>query len=279
MSEQAQQHSQVIRGLIEESARALGYSPESIAEKLAKHDRGTADHGDDLLALDTLAEILPEAHDLHNYLVVHRAQFGPYPDLEACFRMLAALEHRLRKLRPGVARVPHLIGESASTSQLDMVAERKVAAWRREGKRIVLTNGCFDLLHAGHVWLLRGAKSAVAQRCGGDSADLKLIVAINSDESVRALKGPSRPLNCEDDRCAVVSGVQGVDYAFIFRTERTTQIIRTLRPDFLVKSGEWASGLHPEESAACDEAKTQVVLLEPLEGYSTTGLMGRIAER
>jgi bifunctional ADP-heptose synthase (sugar kinase/adenylyltransferase) len=103
-------------------------------------------------------------------------------------------------------------------------------------------------------------------------------VAINSDDSVRALKGAGRPLNCEEDRCAVVSAVQGVDYAFIFRTERTTQIIRTLRPDFLVKSGESAQGLHPEESVACDEAKTQVVLLEPREGYSTTSLMEKMAE-
>ena len=100
---------------------------------------------------------------------------------------------------------------------------------RRQRKRIVFTNGCFDLLHPGHVRLLRFAK-----RLG----DL-LIVGINSDRSVRTLKGSRRPIQSEKDRAELLSGLEAVDYVTIFKEKDPERLIRALRPDVLVKGADW----------------------------------------
>lgn len=267
----------LVRSEIARSARSLGFSEDSLSHKLAKFDRGRDEHGEDMIAqVDTRAEALGEAHDLHNYLVTHAVQFGSYPDLLAALRLLPALEHALLRLRAGI---PPISPEPTLNPPLDSgleLAAKTVALWRRDGYSLVLTNGCFDLLHRGHADFLRTAKAQVAERTGLHESGLKLVVAVNSDASVRALKGEARPFNGESDRCAVVRALRGVDFAFVFDTLRTTPVVQALRPDFVVKSGEWAQGLHPEEAAACGEVGAVTILIPPQPGYSTTDVAARI---
>jgi D-beta-D-heptose 7-phosphate kinase/D-beta-D-heptose 1-phosphate adenosyltransferase len=106
---------------------------------------------------------------------------------------------------------------------------RIAAALRARGKRIVFTNGCFDILHTGHVRYLRFAKAM------GDC----LVVAVNSDSSVRALKGKARPLNAQSDRAEVLAALSSVDYITIFNELTPLKIIRRIKPDILVKGGDW----------------------------------------
>src|SRR5438270_11803038 len=100
---------------------------------------------------------------------------------------------------------------------------------RRLGQRVAFTNGCFDLLHAGHVQYLLGARA---------QADL-LVVGLNSDSSVRALKGPSRPVNSVEARALVLSALEAVDFLTVFDEETPIELIRNLRPDVLVKGADY----------------------------------------
>ncbi len=102
-------------------------------------------------------------------------------------------------------------------------------ALKKKGKRIVFTNGCFDILHYGHVKYLQDAKSK------GDI----LVIAVNSDSSVKRLKGPSRPVVNEKDRMGVLAGLESVDFVTIFNDNTPLKLIRLLRPDLLVKGGDW----------------------------------------
>lgn len=104
-----------------------------------------------------------------------------------------------------------------------------VGVLKKEGKKIVFTNGCFDLLHIGHV------------RCFQDSKKLGdvLIVAINSDRSVRSIKSPTRPIIPQDERAEIMSALKSVDYVIIFDQHDPLQIITSIRPDILVKGGDW----------------------------------------
>jgi D-beta-D-heptose 7-phosphate kinase/D-beta-D-heptose 1-phosphate adenosyltransferase len=136
---------------------------------------------------------------------------------------------------------------------------------RREGRRVVFTNGCFDLLHPGHVRFLQQAKAL------GDV----LIVAINSDASVRALKGPDRPIIPAHERAEVLAALEAVDYVTIFDDLTPRALIADLRPDVLVKGGDW----HPEEIVGRQEVEAaggRVLSLPYHEGYSTTRLIARI---
>ena len=130
---------------------------------------------------------------------------------------------------------------------------------------MVLTNGCFDLLHAGHIKLLERAKRA---------GDL-LIVALNSDRSVRALKGPSRPLVCQRDRALVLAGLESVDYVTIFDETTPGSVVARLRPKTLVKGADW--GLDEiVDREVVERDGWRVVRFPLLRGYSTTGLIRRI---
>ncbi|MFB3855518.1 MAG: D-glycero-beta-D-manno-heptose 1-phosphate adenylyltransferase [Vicinamibacterales bacterium] len=136
---------------------------------------------------------------------------------------------------------------------------------RREGKVVVFTNGVFDLLHPGHVRYLRDARRE------GDA----LIVAVNSDRSVRAIKGPSRPLNPEHERAEVVSALEAVDAVVIFDEDDPHDIIEAIQPDVLVKGADWA----PDRIIGRDivEARGGRVVRIPLaEGFSTTAILERI---
>ena len=140
-----------------------------------------------------------------------------------------------------------------------------VAARKRNGQRVVFTNGCFDLLHPGHVRCLEQARAL---------GDL-LIVAINSDASVRQLKGDGRPLVPQDERAEVLAALAAVDYVVIFDALTPRELLARLCPDVLVKGGDWG----PEEivGRAEVEAAGGCVVSIPLEpGYSTTSMVERI---
>jgi rfaE bifunctional protein nucleotidyltransferase chain/domain len=136
---------------------------------------------------------------------------------------------------------------------------------RHSGKEVVLTNGVFDLLHPGHVRYLQGARGE------GDA----LIVAINSDRSVQAIKGPSRPINRENERAEVVGGLKCVDAVVIFDEEDPQQIVSRLQPNVLVKGADWA--LDEIIGREAVEARGgRVVRIPVAEGYSTSEIIRRI---
>lgn len=135
-------------------------------------------------------------------------------------------------------------------------------------QKIVLTNGCFDLLHAGHIYFLEQARRA------GDA----LFIALNSDASVRALKGPARPLQSERERAYALSALSCVDVVFIFNEPRLSGEIRALRPDIYVKAGDYSlETLDAGERAALTEVGAEIRFLPFLPGFSTTQLLKRIA--
>lgn len=146
-----------------------------------------------------------------------------------------------------------------------MLLAQTLQAARREGKRIVFTNGCFDLLHPGHIHTLTQAKAL------GDV----LVVGINSDASVKKLKGEKRPILNEQERTSVLAALEAVDYVTIFNEETPLALIRLLQPDVLVKGGDWSveTVVGKEEV----EARGGRVALIPYQaGASTTGIIERI---
>jgi D-beta-D-heptose 7-phosphate kinase/D-beta-D-heptose 1-phosphate adenosyltransferase len=139
---------------------------------------------------------------------------------------------------------------------------------RREGQRLVFTNGCFDLLHPGHVRYLAHARSL------GDA----LVVALNSDASVRALKGQGRPVLNQDERAEVLAALEAVDYVTVFDEETPRELIAALLPDVLVKGGDWPV----EQIVGREEVEAaggHVLSLPFVEGSSTTDIIQRIVSR
>ena len=136
---------------------------------------------------------------------------------------------------------------------------------KNEKKSIVFTNGCFDILHRGHAAYLNQAKSL------GD----KLIVGVNSDRSVRSLKGESRPVNNESDRAFLIDNLKSVDYVIIFDEDTPYNLIREIQPDFLVKGGDWKE----EDIVGWDivkESGGKVLSLKFIENYSTTNTIKKL---
>ena len=145
-------------------------------------------------------------------------------------------------------------------------AARIRAKLRREGRKFVLTNGAFDLLHPGHLHCLQQAA-----RLG------ELFVALNSDRSVRALKGEGRPILGERERAYALAQLSGVKGIVIFRRRRLTREILALKPDLYVKAGDYSiEKLDPEERAALEQVGAKIRFLPFLAGFSTTGLIARI---
>ena len=143
---------------------------------------------------------------------------------------------------------------------------RRAGEIRQAGKRLVLTNGCFDLLHVGHVRYLEKARAL------GDF----LAVAVNGDESVRALKGAGRPLNSEADRAEVLAALEAVNFVTIFPDVRVTQVIETARPAIYAKGGDYTSeSLDVEERAALQRVGAKTVILPLVPGKSTSQLIQR----
>ncbi|MDQ2918787.1 MAG: adenylyltransferase/cytidyltransferase family protein [Verrucomicrobiota bacterium] len=150
-----------------------------------------------------------------------------------------------------------------SVEELAKVSEQLRAA----GRRLVVTNGCFDLLHPGHVRYLEAARSL------GDV----LAVGVNGDESVRILKGGGRPLNNENDRAEVLAALSAVDYAAIFPEVRATDFLRRVRPAIYVKGGDYKpETLNAEERAALEEIGAEVRIIPFEAGYSTSKLIEQI---
>ena len=136
------------------------------------------------------------------------------------------------------------------------------------GRKLVFTNGCFDLLHAGHVRYLNQARAL------GDA----LVVALNSDASVRELKGPTRPINPENDRAEVMAALRAVDAVVVFGDKRATGLIEAIRPHIYAKGGDYSvDSLNPEERAALDAAGAEIRILPLVPGRSTTSTVQRLA--
>jgi rfaE bifunctional protein nucleotidyltransferase chain/domain len=150
-----------------------------------------------------------------------------------------------------------------SANQLEAIAGRM----RESGRKLVLTNGCFDLLHVGHVRYLQAARAL------GDA----LAVAINGDESVRALKGDGRPLNPAADRAEVIAALACVDYVTIFPETRATDLLTKVRPSIYVKGGDYTrETLDADERAALEKADAEIRILPFEKGFSTSHLMEKI---
>jgi len=138
---------------------------------------------------------------------------------------------------------------------------------RRQGRRVVLTNGCFDLLHPGHIEYLTAAKRF------GDV----LVVALNGDRSVRALKGRGRPILPEKARAELLAALAVVDYVVTFQTKRATRLMAALRPDVYVKGGDYRlDTLNAQERAALTACGARIRLVKLKPGYSTTALVRKI---
>ena len=138
-----------------------------------------------------------------------------------------------------------------------------IAAARARGQKIVFTNGCFDILHAGHVSVLEFARS---------KGDL-LVVGLNSDTSVRRLKGPSRPVNKQADRALVLAALESVSAVCVFEEDTPYNLIKLIRPDVLVKGGDYK----PTEIVGREFAK-KVVRFALLKGRSTTNIIKKISK-
>ncbi len=135
---------------------------------------------------------------------------------------------------------------------------------RQQGKKIVFTNGCFDILHAGHVSVLEFSRSK------GD----ELVVGLNSDDSVRRLKGPTRPVNTQADRALVLAALESVSYVCIFNEDTPYNLIKAVRPDVLVKGGDYK----PSEIVGREFAG-KVVRFALLKGRSTTGIIKKVSRK
>lgn len=152
-----------------------------------------------------------------------------------------------------------------STSDAHIKSQSEIVAitqrLKREGKRVVFTNGCFDILHVGHVKYLQEAKSY------GDV----LIVGLNSDSSVRELKGPTRPVNPEADRAYILAALESVDYVVMFSDETPHELIKSIAPDILVKGGDYEG-----KSVVGAEFSGELRLVQFVDGKSTTATISRI---
>ena len=138
-------------------------------------------------------------------------------------------------------------------------------ACRKSGRTIVFTNGCFDILHAGHVRYLNAAKAL------GDV----LIVGLNSDESVRRLKGEGRPVNPAEDRAEVLAALRAVDHVIVFGEATAEELVRQLKPDIYVKGGDYSLETLPEAKIVHSYGG-KTVLIPMVEGRSTTNVIRRL---
>jgi rfaE bifunctional protein nucleotidyltransferase chain/domain len=139
--------------------------------------------------------------------------------------------------------------------------------WRQTGRRLAVTNGCFDLLHAGHVTYLEAARN---------QADA-LLVGVNSDATVRELKGPARPVNSEADRALVLAALQSVDGVFVFHERDAVKFLELVLPDIYVKGGDYTlETINQDERRFIESIGGKIVLLAHVPGKSTTSLLRKL---
>ena len=150
---------------------------------------------------------------------------------------------------------------------LDELAAR-AKKLRDAGKKLVVTNGCFDLLHVGHVRYLQAARAL------GDA----LAIGVNGDRSVRELKGDNRPLNNENDRAEVVAALGCVDFVTIFQEVRATRLLEMVGPAIYAKGGDYTTAtLDPEERATLEKIGAEIRIIPFEKGYSTSGLLEKLS--
>ena len=138
---------------------------------------------------------------------------------------------------------------------------------RDAGKKLVFTNGCFDLLHVGHVRYLQAARAL------GDA----LAVAINGDLSVRELKGENRPINNENDRAEVIAALESVDFVTVFQEMRATRLLELVSPAIYAKGGDYTTAtLNAEERAALEKIGAEIRIIPFEQGYSTSSLIEKL---
>ena len=142
-------------------------------------------------------------------------------------------------------------------------AKKKIEELKINGKKVVFTNGCFDILHAGHVKYLEEAKSY------GDI----LILGLNADSSVRKLKGPTRPINNQDDRAYILASLESVDYVVIFEEETPYELIKLIKPQVLVKGGDYEG-----KDVVGQDIANELKLVQFVDGKSTTNTIKRIQD-
>lgn len=199
-------------------------------------------------------------------LVVALAAGAPLPDAAQVGCVASSVVVR----RPGTSacRLAELRLRLERAAPLHLGRERLaalVAECRALGKRIVMTNGCFDVLHAGHVSYLREARTL------GDV----LLVGLNSDESVRRLKGPDRPVNGVGDRVAVLAGLSSVDHVIVFDGDSPTDLLRAVRPDVYVKGGDYTEAML-REAPLVRELGGEVRIVDYVENVSTSEVLRRV---
>lgn len=176
-----------------------------------------------------------------------------------------AMSHPVNDSPPVTTRstIPHMRDPQSKIVSRDEIASLR-AEWKAAGKRVAFTNGCFDLLHAGHVGYLAFARA---------QGDL-LVVGMNSDRSVRELKGKSRPIVDENERALLLASLEAVDYVVIFDELHVEQLIHELLPDVLIKGGDRADWVCGREIVEGNGG--EVVLAPELEGRSSSGIIERI---
>jgi D-beta-D-heptose 7-phosphate kinase/D-beta-D-heptose 1-phosphate adenosyltransferase len=162
---------------------------------------------------------------------------------------------------------PYHVTQESVTGKLKNLGELAAIASeaRRAGKTVVFTNGCFDLLHRGHVHILREARAM------GDI----LIVGVNSDRSVRGIKGPKRPILGETDRSELIAAMEMVNYVVLFDEADPRKLIEAIKPDVLAKGGDWG----PDGVVGADiveQTGGKVAVIPYLKGFSTTEIIERI---
>jgi rfaE bifunctional protein nucleotidyltransferase chain/domain len=156
--------------------------------------------------------------------------------------------------------------EDHMVAPLHAVAD-EVRRLQHAGKKVVFTNGCFDILHAGHVALLRQSRAL------GDA----LVVAINGDASVARLKGPNRPIFPDSERALVLDSMEMIDFVCIFEDDTPLEAILLIRPDVLVKGADWTANIVGQTEV--ESWGGAVVALPLVEGHSTTAIIERVLAR
>lgn len=205
-------------------------------------------------------------------LAAARANGLSWPDAARLANIAAGLEVEQFGAQPIPIERVHQQALAESTAKLGKLRTLdqllvEIRAWRREGKRIVFTNGCFDVLHAGHVSLLDRARKL------GDV----LIVATNTDQRVREYKGPNRPINSLEQRVAVLGGLAAVDAVVVFDEETPRQIIERIEPDVLAKGDEYDIDQIPGAQFVLERGGA-VERLPMVQGYSTTETLRRMGD-
>ena len=139
--------------------------------------------------------------------------------------------------------------------------KKKLSAFRRSGKTIAFTNGCFDLMHLGHVTYLQAAKKG----------NRVLVVGLNSDRSIRSIKGPSRPICPQKSRAAVLAALECVDFVVLFNEDTPYNLIKALKPDVLIKGADWKG-----KPVIGGDITKKLEFIKYISGFSTTNIIEKI---